>query len=147
MLKDEAQSAQAQQKKLYWWKHQLVFEKLSKWQQIQSHKIVSNTENEAPQVASLLSYFNWIYHLNLLCDQLTSLLFLNISLHSVQSCSALQNMITLCKENLWVVYCSSLWPENDHCSVPQCVRKFLKCLIVVNWLINHSLILQHQYWQ
>lgn len=96
--------------------------KLNKRQQIQSHKIVLNIENEAPQVASLLSYFNWIYYLNLLHDQLTSLLFLNIFLHSVQNCSRLQNMITLCKENLWVVYHSSLQFENNHCSVPQCAR-------------------------
>ncbi len=105
-----------------------MFEKLSKWQQIQSRKIVSNTKNEAFQVASLSSYFNRICRLDSSRDRLTSSLFLNVSLRSVQDRSALQNMITLCEDNSRVVYRSSLRSKNDHCSVFQCARE-------MNWFI------------
>lgn len=153
-IEDETQSARARQKKLYWRKRQLVFEKLSRWQQIQSRKIVSVTKNEASQVASLSSYFNRIRRLNSSRDRLTSLLFLNVSLRSVQSRSALQNMITLCKENPRIVYRSSLRSANDHCSVPQCARnmnRFVCFFFLISQMLscceltNHSSILQHQY--
>jgi len=88
-LEDEAQLARARREKLYWRKRQLVFEKLSKWQQIQSRKIASNTKNEASQVASLPSYFNRIRRLNSPRDRLASLLFLNVLLRSEQDRNAL----------------------------------------------------------
>jgi len=59
--------------------HVLVSEELSKWQQIQPRKIASNTEDEAPQVASLPSYFNRIRRLDPPRDRLASLPFLNVS--------------------------------------------------------------------
>ena len=95
---------------------------LSKWQQIQPRKIASNTEDEAPQVASLPSYFNRIRRLDPPRDRLASLLFLNVPLRSVQGRSALQDMITLCIENPRVAYRPSLRPENGRCPVPQYAR-------------------------
>ena len=121
-LEDEAQPARARREELYWRKRQLVSEELSKWQQIQPRKIASNTEDEAPQVASLPSYFNQIRRLDPPRDRLASVLFLNVPLRSVQGRGALQDMITLCKENPRVAYRPSLRPENGRCPVPQCAR-------------------------
>lgn len=121
-LEDEAQPARARREELYWRKRQLVSEELSKWQQIQPRKIASNTEDEAPQVANLPSYFNRIRRLDPPRDRLASLLFLNVPLRSVQGRSALQDMITLCTENPRVAYRPSLRPENGRCPVPQCAR-------------------------
>ena len=58
-------------------------EELSKWQQIQPRKIASGTEDEAPQVPSLPSYFNRIRRLDPPRDRLASSLFLNAPLRSV----------------------------------------------------------------
>ena len=101
-------------------------------------------EDEASQVASLPSYFNWIRRLDPPRDWLASLLFLNIPLRSMQGRSALQDMITLCKENPRVAYRPSLRPANGRCPVPQCARdmdrfvcfSFLipKCSVVADWL-------------
>ena len=52
---DEAQPVRVRREELYWRKRQLVSEELSKWQQIQRRKIASDTEDEAPRVASLPS--------------------------------------------------------------------------------------------
>lgn len=144
MVEDEAQPARARREELYWRKRQLVSEELSKWQQIQPRKIASTTEDEAPQVASLPSYFNRIRRLDPPRDRLASLLFLNIPLRSMQGRSALQDMITLCKENPRVAYRPSLRPANGRCPVPQCARdmdrfvcfSFLipKCSVVADWL-------------
>ena len=120
---DEAQSARARREELYWRKRQLVSEELNKWQQIQPRKIASNTEDEAPQVASLPSCFNRIRRLDPPRDRLASSLFLNDPLRSVQGRSALQDMIALCEENPRVAYRPSLRPEDGHCPVPQCVRE------------------------
>ena len=98
-------------------------EELSKWQQIQPRKIVLDTEDEAPQVASLPSHFNRIRRLDPPRDRLESSLFLNASLRSAQGRSALQDMITLCEENPRVAYRPSWRPENGRCPVPQCARE------------------------
>jgi hypothetical protein len=60
----ESQKARAWRDELYWRKLQLVFEQLSKWQRIQSCKIVSTMKHEAPQVASLSSYFSRVRRLD-----------------------------------------------------------------------------------
>ncbi len=119
-LEDEAQPARARREELYWRKRQLVSEELSRWQQIQPRKIASNTEDEAPQVASLPSYFNRVRRLEPPRDRLASSLFLNVPLRSVQGRKALQDIITLCEENPRVAYRPSLRPENGHCPVPEC---------------------------
>ena len=71
---------------------------------------------------SLPSYFNRIRRLDPPRDRLASLLFLNLPLRTVQGRSALQDMITLCKENPPVAYRPSLRPEKGRCPVPQCAR-------------------------
>lgn len=86
---DEAQPARARREELYWRKRQIVSEELSKWQQIQPRKIASDTEDEAPQVASLPSHFNRIRPLDPPRDRLESSLFLNAPLRSAQDRSAL----------------------------------------------------------
>lgn len=114
-------------------------EELSKWQQIQSRKIASNTEDEAPQVASLPNYFNRIRRLDPPRDRLASLLFLNVPLRSVQGRSALQDMITLCKENPRVAYRPSLRPENGRCPVPQCAKdmnRFVYCSFLISQILG-----------
>jgi len=136
-LEDEAQPARARREELYWRKRQLVSEELSKWQQIQPRKIASNTEDEAPQVANLPSYFNRIRRLDPPRDRLASLLFLNVPLRSVQGRSALQDMITLCIENPRVAYRPSLRPENGRCPVPQCARDMDR--FVFSFLISQML--------
>ncbi len=88
-----------------------------------NHARLPHTENAAPQVVSLPSYFNCICCLNPPCDKLASTLFLNIPLRSPQGQSALQNMITLCDSNPQVVYCSSLQPESGHCTASWCAWK------------------------
>jgi len=122
-MKDESQRVRARREELYWRKRQLMSEELSKWQQIQPRKIASDTRNEIIQVASLPSFFNRIRRLDPSRDRLTSSLFLNVPLRSSQGRNALQDMITLCKDNLRVVYRSSLRPENRHCSISQCARQ------------------------
>ncbi|KAL2043541.1 hypothetical protein N7G274_003848 [Stereocaulon virgatum] len=96
---DEAQLVRARREGLYWRKRQLVSEELSKWLQIQPRKAASDTEAEAPLVASLPSFFNRIRRLDPPRDRLASSLFLSVSLRSDQGRSALQDMITLCEEN------------------------------------------------
>ena len=119
---DKAQPARARRKKLYWRKRQLVAEELSKWQQIQLYKIASDTVDKAPQVASLLSYFNRIRRFDPPRNRLASSLFLNAPLRSVQGRSALQDIITLCEENPRVAYRPNSRPENGYCPVPQYAR-------------------------
>ena len=144
---DEAQPARARREELYWRKRQLVAEELSKWQQIQPRKIASDTVNEAPQVASLPSYFNRIRRFDPPRDRLASSLFLNAPLRSVQGRSALQDMITLCEENPRVAYRPSSRPENGHCPVPQCARdmdrfvyfSFLVSQILDCWCLADSM--------
>ncbi|KAL8936221.1 MAG: hypothetical protein Q9216_005048 [Gyalolechia sp. 2 TL-2023] len=107
------QPARARREELYWRKRQIVSEEL---------------------FASLSSYFNRIRRLDPPRDRLASLLFLNVPLRSAQGRSALQDMITLCKENPRVAYRPSLRPANGRCPVPQCARDmdrfvYLFCLI------------------
>lgn len=132
-VEEEGQRARARREELYWRKRQLVSEELSKWQQIQPRKIASNTEDEAPQVASLPSYFNRIRRLDPSRDRLASSLFLNVPLRSVQGRSALQDMITLCEDNPRVAYRPSLRPENGHCPVSQCARE-------MDWFVYFSFL-------
>ena len=117
---DEAQSARARREELYWRKRHFVPKELNKWQQIQPRKMASKTEDEAPQVARLPSYFDRIRHLDPPRDWLASSLFLNDHLRSVQGRSALQDMILLCEENRRVACHPSLRPEDGRCPVFQC---------------------------
>lgn len=91
---DEAQPVRVRQEESYWRKRQLVSEEISKWQQIRPRKIASDTEDEAPQVASLPSFLNRIRCLDPPRDRLASSLVLKASLRGVQGRSALQDMIT-----------------------------------------------------
>lgn len=119
----ESQRARARRDELYWRKRQLVSEELSKWQQIQSRKIVSNMETETPLVASLPSYFSRIRRLDPPRDRLASSLFLSVPLRSPQGRSALQDMITLCQDNPRVAYRPSLRPEGGRCPRSRCARE------------------------
>ncbi len=122
-MEDESQRVRARREELYWRKRQLMSEELSKWQQIQPRKIASDTGDETTQVASLPSFFNRIRRLDPPRDRLASSLFLNVPLRSSQGRNALQDMITLCKDNPRVAYRPSLRPENRHCPVSQCARQ------------------------
>ena len=106
--KDESQSDRARREELYWRKRQLVSEELNKWQKTQPRKITPDIDSEAPVVASLFSYFNCIRCLDPSCDRLASLLFLEAPLRSLEGRRALEDMISLCKENPQVAYCLSL---------------------------------------
>ena len=133
-VKNESQLDRARREELYWRKRQLVSEELNKWQQIQPRKITSDTEDEAPQVANLPSYFNRIRRLDPSRDRLASLLFLNAPLRSVEGRTALQDMITLCKENPQVAYRPSLRPKHGHCPVSKCAQdmdRFVYHVLVV----------------
>ncbi|MCJ1384090.1 hypothetical protein MMC17_007206, partial [Xylographa soralifera] len=121
-VNDESQLDRAKREELYWRKRQLVSEELNKWQQIQLRKITLNIKNKAPQVANLPSYFNRIRRLDPPRDRLASSLFLNAPLRSVQGRTALQDMITLCKENPRVAYRPSLRPKRGHCPVSKCAQ-------------------------
>ena len=121
-LEEQSQEDRARREELYWKKRQLVSEELSKWQEIQTHKVGSN-EDEASPVASRPSYFNRIRRLDPSRDRLASSLFLHIPLRSPQGRIALQDMITLCKHNPPVAYRPSLRPKNGCCPVPKCARE------------------------
>ena len=121
-LEVEAQQIRARREKLYWRKRQLISQELNKWQQIQPRQITLNMEDEAPQVASLPSYFSRTRRLDPPRDRLAFSLFLNVPLRSEHGRSALQDMITLCEKNPRVAYRPCLQPENGHCPVTQCAR-------------------------
>lgn len=78
--------------------------------------------DEPPSVAYLPSYFNRIGRLDPPRDRLASLLFLDAPLRSIEGRTALQNMITLCKENPQVAYRSSLRPKSGHCPISRCAQ-------------------------
>ena len=101
-----------------------------------NHVRLTHIKNAAPQVASSSSYFNCICSLNSLCDKLTFMLFLNIFLCSLQDWSTLQNMITLCEDNLWVVYCSSLWSKSNHCLTFWCAQKMYKFIYLFSLIFS-----------
>ena len=48
----QSQKNRARQEKLYWKKRQLVSEKFSKWQKIQTHKVIVKAENDTSSIAS-----------------------------------------------------------------------------------------------
>ena len=77
---------------------------------------------EAPPVASLLSYFKRTRCSDPPRDRLASSLFLSVPLRGVQGRRALQDMSTLCEGNSRVAYRPNLEPENGHCRVPQHAR-------------------------
>ena len=89
----------------------------------QPRKTASNTEDKAPQVASLPSFLDRIRRLDTPCDRLASSLFLNAPLRSAQGRSALQDMITSCVENRRVAYRPGLRPEETVCPATQCARE------------------------
>ena len=122
-IKDESQPNQAQREELYWQKRQLVSKELNKWQKAQSRKTKSDMDSEAPIVTSLPSYFNHIRHLDPPHDQLTSLLFLEAPLHSLEGRRALEDMISLCRENPQVAYRLSLRPKDGCCPVSGCAKE------------------------
>ena len=122
-MEDESQQIRARREELYWRKRQLICEELSKWQQIQPRKIASDTADETTPVTSLPSYFNRIRRLDPPRDRLASSLFLNVPLRSPQGRNALQDMISLCKDNPPIAYRPSLQPDNGHCPVSHCARK------------------------
>lgn len=121
--RDEGQSIRARREDLYWQRRQLVSEKLNEWQKKQPRKIKANTESEASAVASLPSFFGRICRLDPPRDRLASLLFLNVPLRSLDGRRALEDMITLCKENPVVAYRPSLRPEAGRCPVQSCAQK------------------------
>ena len=121
--KDESQSDRARREELYWRKRQLVSEELNKWQKTQSRKIKPDTDSEAPAVASLPSYFNRIRRLDPPRDRLASLLFLEAPLRSLEGRRALEDMISLCRENPQVAYRPSLQPEDGRCPVSGCAKE------------------------
>ena len=114
--------SRARREELYWRKRQLVSEELNKWQEIQPRKITANAGDEAPQVASLPSYFNRVRRLDPPRDRLASSLFLDAPLRSPQGRGALQDMIMLCRENPQVAYRPSLRPKNGRCPMAKCAR-------------------------
>lgn len=150
---DESRSNQARREELYWQKRRLISEELGKWQQIQPRRIASDTGNEITSVASLPSFFNRIRRLDAPRDRLASSLFLEVPLRSPQGRKALQDMITLCKDNPRVAYRASSRPENDHCPITQCAQKmdrfvYLFPLISVdNKLLISLSVSQHRYCQ
>ena len=98
-------------------------EELNKWQKAQSRKIKSDTDSEAPAVASLPSYFNRIRRLDPPRDELASLLFLEAPLRSMEGRRALEDMIRLCKENPLVAYRPSLRPKAGRCPTSGCAQE------------------------
>ena len=121
--KDESQSDRARREELYWRKRQLVSEELNKWQKTQSRKITADTDSEAPIVASLPNYFNRIRRLDPPRDRLASLLFVEAPLRSIEGRRALEDMISLCRENPQVAYRPSLRPKDGRCPVSGCARE------------------------
>ena len=108
-LSHDGQRVQARREELYWQKRQMVSEELSKWQEIQSRKVNKDTEAGASPVASLPSFFNRVRRLDPPRDRL------DVPLRSPEGRAALQDMITLCKENPKMAYRSSLRPEIGRC--------------------------------
>lgn len=131
MIDMQSQKDRARREELYWKKRQLVSEALSKWQEIQTYKVSVNAENDASPVASRPSYFNRVRRLDPPRDRLASSLFLHVSLRSPQGRTALQDMITLCRDNPPVAYRPSLRPKDGCCPVAGCARKmerYVACL-------------------
>ena len=120
------QKNQARREELYWKKRQFVSEKLSKWQKIQTHKMIVKTKNDAFSVASRSIYFNRVRRLDSSRDRFAFSLFFHVSLRSPQGRTAFQNMITLCTNNPSMAYCTNLKPKNDYCPITKCARKMKK---------------------
>jgi hypothetical protein len=129
VLNEQSQKNQIRRKKLYWKKRQLVSEELSKWQKIQTHKVIINAKNDASSVANWSSYFNRIRRLNLSRDRFAFSLFSHAFLRSSQDRRAFQIMIILCRDNSSVIYRSSLRSKNDCCLVSKCERKMKKYVV------------------
>ncbi len=82
VLNEQSQKNRDWRKKLYWKKRQLVFEEFSKWQKIQTHKVIINAKNDVSSVTSRSSYFNRIRRLNSSRDRLAFSLFSHAFLRS-----------------------------------------------------------------
>ena len=108
---------------LYERRRQLVSEELTKWQKIQPRTITSKADNEGPVVTSLPCWFSRVRRLDPPRDRLAELLFLNVSLRSPEGRVALQDMITLCKENPKVAYRPSLRPVDGLCPTIMCGKE------------------------
>jgi hypothetical protein len=103
-----------------------MFTELSKWREMQPHKITSKGVDKKSQVAAQTSLFNRIRRLDPPRDRLADLLFLDVPLRSAQGRMALRDMIILCKENPEVAYRPSLRPKEGHC--PECAQE-------MNWSV------------
>ena len=138
----QSQKNRARREELYWKKRQLVSEEFSKWQKIQTHKVIVKTKNDASSIASRSSYFNRVRRLNSSRDRLAFSLFFHVFLRSSQDQTTFQDMITLCTNNSSVTYRSNLRSRNDCCFVTRCawkMKRYIACffhfrLDCLNWL-------------
>jgi hypothetical protein len=117
---EESESARARREQLYRRKVLLVSEELKKWQKLQRSNITLNADGVPQSVASLPTYFNRIRRLDPRRDRLATSLFLEEPLRSVEGRRALEDMVSLCRENPQVAYRPSLRPDDGCC--PGCRR-------------------------
>ena len=123
------QKNQIRRKKLYWKKRQFVSEKFNKWQNIQTHKIIIKTNNNAFSIANRSNYFNRVRRLNSSRDRFAFSLFFHVFLRSSQNRTIFQNMIMLCTNNFFVIYRSNLKSKNNYCFIMKCARKIKKYVV------------------
>ncbi|KIW36986.1 uncharacterized protein PV06_10884 [Exophiala oligosperma] len=132
-LVHDSKPERTRREELYWQKRQMVSEELSRWQEIQPRKVHQDTENEASPVASLPSFFSRVRRLDPPRDRLASSLFFDVPLRSPEGRVALQDMITLCRENPKVAYRPSLRPESDRCPVSACAVEMESLHLAARW--------------
>lgn len=104
--------------------------------------MIVKTKNDAFLIANRSNYFNQIRRLNSSRNRLAFSLFFHVFLRSSQDRMTFQNMITLCTNNSFVIYRSSLKSKNDCCLVARCARKMKKYVVCffhfrfdyLNWL-------------
>jgi hypothetical protein len=121
VAEDQSRPAQARRDELYRQKVLLISEELKKWQKLQRHYIKPDADGVTHTVTSLSTYFNRIRRLDSRRNWLATSLFLEEPLRSVECRRALDDMISLCKENPPVAYRPSLSPDDGCC--PGCRRR------------------------